>query len=343
MKKKLSLIFAVTFLMFSLVACNSTKDASVESGKKIIRISNGQPEDHPDNVGMRAFKEYIEERLGDKYQVMIYPNELLGSSKNALELCQTGALEYVICSSSNMETFSSLYSIFSMPYLFSSQEAYYKTMENPEILKPIYESTISQGVESVGWFDAGTRNFYGHKPIKTVEDVKGMKIRVQPSPTNVAMMKAFNAGAVPMSFSEVYTALQNGTIDAAENNEIALTTVKHGEVAEYYSYNMHQIVPDLLVASTSFLDGLSDEEREIFDEATKIATEVEREEWTKKTDEAIKISKEKMGVEFVESDVMSFKERVLPLHEKMIKDNPEMSPIYEAIDKINKETEKEAK
>lgn len=241
----------------------------------------------------------------------------------------------VIASASNMETFDRVYSIFSLPYLFNGVESYYETMQNKEITDLIYDKTIDQGVITVGWFDAGTRNFYGSKPIETVEDVAGLKIRVQPSPTNVAMMDAFNAGAVPMSFSEVYTALQNGTIDGAENNELALTTVKHGEVAKYYSYNMHQIVPDLIVANYNFVEGLEGRDREVFFEALEIAEKIEQEEWTKQTLEAIDHAENVMGVTFVEANVNSFREKVLPLHEKVISENENLRPIYEAIDAIN--------
>lgn len=175
-------------------------------------------------------KEEIESKLGDKYEVQIYANGLLGDTKNALDLTQTGALDFVVGSASNMETFNPLYSIFSMPYLFVNEDAYHEVMATDAITDKVYQSTINSGVLSVGWFDAGTRNFYGTNPFNTVDDLKGLKIRVQPSPMNVQMMQAFDAGAVPMGFGEVYTALQNGTIDAAENNEFALTSVKHGEV-----------------------------------------------------------------------------------------------------------------
>ena len=132
-----------------------------------------------------------------------------------------------------------------------------------------------------------------------------------------------------------------GTIDAAENNEVALTTMKHGEVAKYFSYDLHQIIPDFLIANVNFLDGLSDEEKKIFEDGFKIATEVELSKWDEKTNEAIEISKNKMGVEFIDSDVNSFKEKVILLHEKTLEENPEMVPFYKAIEKMNEKVSKE--
>ena len=342
MRKKTSIIIFVIILMFSLVACGKQKNnESVAAGKEIIRISHSQPKDHPEHLGMVAFKEYIEKNLGDKYQVLIYANELLGNSKNAIELCQTGALDFVVASATGLEPYNNIYAMYSLPYLFNSVDSYFYSMNDDEIVQKVYECTEDQGIRSVTWFNAGTRNFYGNKPIKTVEDLKGMKIRVQPSPTNVAMMQSFGAGAVPLPFSEVYTALQNGTIDAAENNEVALTTMKHGEVAKYFSYDLHQIIPDFLIANVNFLDGLSDEEKKIFEDGFKIATEVELSKWDEKTNEAIEISKNKMGVEFIDSDVNSFKEKVIPLHEKTLEENPEMVPFYKAIEKMNEKVSKE--
>ena len=194
------------------------------------------------------------------------------------------------------------------------------------------------------WYNAGTRSFYAKTPIETPDDLKGKKIRVQQSPASVAMTQAFGAAASPMSFGEVYTAIQQGVIDGAENNELALTNNKHGEVAKYYAYNNHQMVPDMLIANLKFLNGLSEEEREVFTEAARISTEVEMENWDEQIAEAKRIAEEDMGVQFTEVDVEAFKEKVLPLHEQMLEENPKIRDFYEHIQKVNKEAgqEKEA-
>lgn len=329
--KLVALVMSVVCL-FTMSACGSL---SVNGGKRIIRISHSQSETHPDHLGLLAFKQYIEERLGDKYDIQIFPNELLGSSQKAIELVQTGAIDYAIASTGNLETFDDIYQIFSMPYLFDSTDVYHQVMEDDELMSSIYKSTESSGFEVVTWLDAGTRNFYATKPIYTPDDLKGMKIRVQQSPTNVKMMAAFGAAAAPMSFGEVYTAIQQGVIDGAENNELALTNNKHGEVAKYYTYNQHQMVPDMLIANLKFLNDLSPEERQIFDEAAAECTRVERDAWDDQVENAKQIASEEMGVQFIETDILPFKEKVLGLHKELISANPKIGPIYEKIQAAN--------
>ena len=175
------------------------------------------------------------------------------------------------------------------------------------------------------------------------DDLKGLKIRVQQSPASVNMAKAFGAAASPMSFGEVYTAIQQGVIDGAENNELALTNNKHGEVAKYFSYNKHQMVPDMLIGNLKFLNSLSDEEREVFEEAARLSTEVELEEWDVQVEEAKKIAQDDMGVEFIDVDIQQFKDKVAGVQDEMLKENPDIQDLYDHIQEINaKYTDKEA-
>ena len=228
-----------------------------------------------------------------------------------------------------------------MPYLFDSVEAYHETMMDTDYMEQIYESTDEAGFRVMTWYNAGTRSFYAKTPIETPDDLKGKKIRVQQSQASVAMTQAFGAAASPMSFGEVYTAIQQGVIDGAENNELALTNNKHGEVAKYYAYNNHQMVPDMLIANLKFLEGLSDEERKIFTDAARISTEVEMENWDEQVAEAKRIAEEDMGVQFSEVDVEAFKEKVLPLHEQMLEENPKIRDFYSHIQEVNKESGQE--
>ncbi len=306
-------------------------------GKRIVRIALGQSESHPEYLGLAAFKDHVEKNLGEKYEVQIFPNEILGATQKAIELTQTGAIDFVVAGTANLETFADVYEIFSMPYLFDSPEVYKTVMGNEDVMNSIYESTDQAGFRVLTWYNAGTRNFYAKKPIYTPDDLRGMKIRVQQSPASVKMMQAFGAAASPMSFGEVYTAIQQGVIDGAENNELALTNNKHGEVAKYFTYNMHQMVPDMLVGNLKFLNSLTAEEMEIFREAARLSNEVELQEWDKQVEEAKERASRDMGVEFLQAEVESFKEKVLPLHEEMLRDNPHIAQIYEEIQKINEE------
>ena len=329
MKKLTALAFGIA------VAVSLTSCGSLTGGKRIIRVSHAQSETHPEHLGLLAFKEYVEEKLGDKYEVQIFPNELLGSAQKAIELTQTGAIDFVVAGTANLETFADVYEIFSMPYLFDSEEVYKSVMQDTEYMENIYASTDEAGFRVVTWYNAGTRNFYGKSPIRTPEDLKGKKIRVQQSPASVEMVKAFGAAAAPMGFGEVYTAIQQGVIDGAENNELALTNNKHGEVAKYYSYNKHQMVPDMLVANLKFLNSLSPEDYQVFKEAAALSTEVEMEEWDKSIEEAKKIATDEMGVEFIDVDVEAFKEKVLPLHESMLQENEKIRDLYDHIQAAN--------
>lgn len=326
----------VTLLCLCLILSGCT---TAGNGKRIVRISHGQSETHPEHLGLLAFQEYIHERLGDRYEVQIFANEILGSSQKAIELTQTGAIDFVVSASANLETFADIYEIFSIPYLFESEEAYYRTMQDEQVMEQIYRSTDEAGFRVLTWYSAGTRNFYAKKPIRTPEDLKGLKIRVQQSPASVAMVQAFGAAASPMSFGEVYTAIQQGVIDGAENNELALTNNKHGEVAKYFVYNKHQMVPDLLVGNLEFLEGLSPAELEIFEQAARLSTQVELEEWEKQVETAKKIAVQEMGVKMEEVDVEAFAQKVLPLHEEMLKKNPDLRPIYELFRGMDKKEE----
>ena len=172
--KKLSACVLAAAVVAGLTGCGS-----VTSGKRIVRISHAQSETHPEHLGLLAFKEYVEERLGDKYEVQIFPNELLGSAQKAIELTQTGAIDFVVAGTANLETFAGVYEIFSMPYLFESEEVYKSVMEDSEYMENVYESTDEAGFRVVTWYNAGTRNFYAKTPIYTPEDLAGKKVAVK--------------------------------------------------------------------------------------------------------------------------------------------------------------------
>lgn len=320
----------------TLCGCSLT-----ENEKKIVRIAIGQSETHPEYLGLVEMKNYIEERLGDKYQIEIFPNELLGTTQKAIELTQTGAVDFTVAGAANLETFADSYEIFSMPYLFDSEKAYFAVMEDEEYMDRLYGSTAEAGFQTVTWYYAGTRNFYAKKPVRSPEDLKGMKIRVQQSPASISMTKAFGAAAAPMSFGEVYTAIQQGVIDGAENNELALTNNKHGEVAKYFSYTKHQMIPDMLIVNERFWNDLDEQERSIFQEAAGRSTQTELVEWEKQVQEAKETAAGTMKVEFIEVDMEKFKDKVTDVHENMLAENKNIRSLYEHIQEVNKRMEEE--
>ena len=332
-KKIISTVLCAGLVAGLAGGCSGTGD--INGGKRIIRVALSQSETHPEYTGMEKFKEVVEEKLGDKYEVQIYPNELLGGQTKAIELTQTGAIDFVVAGTPNLEIFADVYEVFSMPYLFTSEEAYFASMNDTDYMEKVYESTDDTGLRVMTWFNVGSRNFYAKKPINTPDDLKGLKMRVQQSPASVKMANAFGAAASPMSFGEVYTAIQQGVIDGAENNELALTENKHGEVAKYYSYTMHQIIRDVLIANLKFLNGLNDEEKEIFYDAAQQATETEMEAWDTQVEQAKKIAQDDMGVEFIYPDINLFKDKVSNVQQEMLDANPDIQNLYDHIQMYN--------
>lgn len=333
---------ALCICLAGMLAAGCSGNAEGTTKKRIIRVALSQAETHPEYTGAVEFKNYIESELGDKYEVQIFPNELLGSQTKAIELTQTGAIDFTIAGTPNLEIFADVYEVFSMPYLFTSEEAYFAAMNDTDYMNQVYASTEETGLQVVTWYNVGTRNFYAKKEINTPDDLKGLKIRVQQSPASVKMAKAFGAAASPMSFGEVYTAIQQGVIDGAENNELALTDNKHGEVAKYFTYSRHQMIPDVMIANYKFLNGLDPEEREIFEEAARRSTEVELAEWEEKVQEAKKTAEEDMGVIFIEPDISLFKEKVKDVQQEMLDANPNIQDLYHHIQEYNAMYEKEA-
>ncbi len=309
---------------------------SSEEQKQIIRIGHNQSTNHPTHIGLTAFQEHINEKLGDKYVVEVYPSELLGSQTEMVQLTQTGAIDYCIASNAILETFSKNYEIFNLPYLFASTEAYHNIMDDESITGPIFESTEKAGFEAVTWLDAGTRNFYTvNKPIESPADLKGLKIRVQQSPTNIEMMRLLGGSATPMGFGEVYTALQSNIIDGAENNEMALTDNGHGDVCKYYSYDMHQMVPDIVIGNSAFMDSLTEEEQAIFEEGYEILSTTQREEWVSAVEAAKERAANEQNVQFIYPDQAPFVEACLPLHNSVLANNPALQSTYDAIQEYN--------
>ena len=219
--------------------------------------------------------------------------------------------------------------------MFNDQAHYYSYMDS-DSAKAVFESTDDQGFRGLTWLDSGARSFYTKATaIRTPADLKGLKIRVQQSPTNVEMMRLLGGTATPMGFGDVYTALQAGILDGAENNELALTDNGHGDICKYYSYDMHQMVPDLLVANYAFLNELSDEERAIFEEGFQIVKRTEQDAWEDAVAEAKDKAENEQHVNFIYPDTAPFQEAMAPLHDSVLAANPDLQPIYDLIQQHN--------
>ncbi|WP_413375656.1 TRAP transporter substrate-binding protein [Alkalihalobacillus sp. 1P02AB] len=322
------LIFLVGASVLFLSACSSV--VGVSSDVTVMRLPHNMNESHPIHKSLVYFTELVEEKSGGTLQFEIFPNGQLGSEREAIELTQTGAVDATKVSATALESFSPVYALFSIPYVFEGTEHYYEVMES-SIATDIYDSTSDSGFFGLTYYDAGTRNMYTiNQPILESSDLQGLKIRVQPSETAIEMTRLMGGAPTPMAFGEVYTALQQRVIDGTENNETALTANNHGEVAKDYSYTEHAIVPDLLIFSKQRWDSFSNEEKEIITEAALESTQYHKEIWAEEIEDSTEKAKE-MGVTFHEDvNKEAFRELVEPMHER-VREDEVMGEYYKRI------------
>ena len=311
--KKLSACVLAAAVVAGLTGCGS-----VTSGKRIVRISHAQSETHPEHLGLLAFKKYVEERLGDKYEVQIFPNELLGSAQKAIELTQTGAIDFVVAGTANLETFASVYEIFSMPYLFDSVEEADAVLDGPagEELVRILES---YDLHCMGMAENGFRQLTNSvRPVHSVEDMKNLKLRVAGSNLLMKCYELWGADATNMNWSETYTALQQGTVDGQENPLPAIDAASVQEVQKYVSLWNANYDCLFFCINQDIYDSLTPEQQAVVDECGKLAVQYEREINRAGDDEILSRWQSKNGVEVVDNDELDidfFKAIVEPVTE----------------------------
>ncbi|MEH7493026.1 TRAP transporter substrate-binding protein [Neobacillus niacini] len=341
MRKLLSLVTTGILAAGLLAGCgNAGSNAADVGGKetgveeKTFKLAHNMSEDHPVHIALEDFSKKVEEKSDGKMKVEIFANGVLGAEKEVLEQLQGGAVDMTKVSAAALESFAPEYAVFSLPYLFVSKDHFYKSMES-EAVQKLYLANKDKKFVGLTYYDSGARSFYTKdKAINKPEDLKGLKIRVQDSPTAIDMVKLLGGNATPMAYGEVYTALQAGVIDGAESNETALTTGKHGEVAKEFSINEHTMIPDILVMSSTTWDSLSEEQQKILTEAAQSSTEYQKELWNKAIEEAKTEAESKMGVKFNEVDKEPFIEKVKPMHEEYSKKNPKIKEIMDAIEAL---------
>lgn len=333
--KRIATLILTGMIGIGSIGCSAVGEKDI----RIVRIAHAQNEDHPEHKALVQFEKYVEENTDGAIDIQIFPNELLGPQAQSVELTQTGAVDLALVGLGVLEGFEESYTVFNLPYVMDSKEHYHSVMNDKKIIDPIFESTRKSGFIGLTWFDAGVRSVYTtNKPIMKPEDMKGLKIRVQTSPTNVKMLQALDASPTPMAFGEVYTGLQQKVIDGAENNELALINNKHGEVAKHFSYNMHAMLPDILIMNADLMDKLTKEQQQVFKDGAKFANEWEVEAWEDAASEA-KSKAEKIGVNFYYPDIKPFQEKMNSLHaEYTQKEN--MKKIYDQIRAKGDEIEK---
>ncbi|WP_113928046.1 TRAP transporter substrate-binding protein [Bacillus sp. P14.5] len=316
MKNYYGIRIVLLLVITSLWGCSARAvEGGQGDGPVIMRLAHNQGENHPIHTSLSEFARLVEEKTEGSIDMKLYPGGQLGSEREAIELTQTGAIDFAKVSASTLENFSEEYSVLSLPYLFDDKDHFYKVM-NSGIAEELYDATRDIGFKGLTFYDSGTRNFYTKDtPILHPDDLQGMKVRVQPTPTTIEMIELMGGAPTPMPFGEVYTSLQQGVIDGTENNETALTDANHGEVAKEYSFSGHAIVPDILIINEKKWNQLTEEQRELIQEAADESTVFHKEVWKEAVESAIEKSKEN-GVTFHEVDLEPFIQAVQPLHEE---------------------------
>ncbi|MGF1734782.1 TRAP transporter substrate-binding protein [Photobacterium satsumensis] len=297
-----------------------------------LKLSHNHPRDHAVHQAMDAMAKEVRSLTDGEVRIRIYPDAQLGTQRESMELMQNGALEMVKTNAAELEAFAPAYAAFNLPYLFRDKTHYYNVKEG-EVGEEILASSRDSGFVGVTYYDAGARSFYTSKPINTPEDLKGLKIRVQPSPSAIAMVNALGGSPTPLAYGELYTALQQGVVDAAENNIPSFSLSRHGEVSKYFSLDEHTMVPDVLVISTKAYDALSEEHREALKTASMNSMELMKKLWAESEAEE-RANAEKLGVTFVKPNKAAFVEAVQPMYDALETSNPELNEIVERIQAV---------
>ena len=283
-----------------------------------MRLGHNQPEDHPVHKAMLKFAELAKQYSKGDIDITVFPNGVLGAEREMLEQVQNGILEMTKASASPLEAFSPDYKVFNLPFVFRDRAHYFKVLESP-VGEAILASSKKSGFIGLTYYDSGARSFYGKKAINSPDDLKGMKIRVQQSPTTIKMMQALGATPTPMAYGEVYSGLQMGVVDGAENNVTALTIGRHGEVAKFYSETEHQIVPDVVVMSAARWDGLNKTQQDIIKKAAIESFHLQKQLWAD-AEKTERVKAEKMGVKFSKPNKQAFVAKVKPMIDEVRKD-----------------------
>jgi tripartite ATP-independent transporter DctP family solute receptor len=328
MKKSLLIVIVCLFSLTLIAGCSSSS-SSQDENQVVLRFAYGS-NSQPVKDSMAKFGELLAEKTNGEVVVEYYPDSQLGGERELIELTQTGAVQITKVSGAALESFSDKYSIFGLPYLFDDEDHFYEVMDS-DIVQPIYQSTESLGFVGLTYYDSGQRSFYmTDGPVESPADLKGKKVRVMQSETAIKMVELLGGSPTPMGAGEVYTSLQQGILDGAENNEFAITEAGHGDVSKFYSYDEHTRVPDVVIINKETLDGFTEEQRQAVYEAAYESTEFEKTVWKDAVEAARKRSEEEFGVVFNTVDKKPFQDAVQPLHEEF-KNKDGLKEIYEQI------------
>ena len=320
-KRKIAVGILLAFaLVFS--ACKK------EDETKVIRLGHGLDVTHPVHKAMKFMADRIEEKSKGQLTVAIYPSQQLGTERELVELLQIGSLGMTKVSTGVVENFAPELKIFGLPFLFEGREHRFKVLES-EIGEKLLEASVRNRLKGLTFYDAGSRSFYSTQPLNSPEDLKGQKIRVMESQTAINMVKYLGGSPTPVSWGELYTALQQGIVDGAENNLPSFYLSYHYEVCKYYMVDEHTALPDELLISTVVWDKLSKQEQKWVKDAAMESSEYEKKIWREAELHALEEIK-KAGVKVTYPNKEQFREMVQPMYDEFEKDT-EMKKTIRAI------------
>lgn len=319
-------------LAFSFCLCVILGSCRSEGYSRIIKLGHGLDPSHPVHQAMEFLAQRVFASSEGRLRIDIYPSEQLGSERECLELLQIGSLGMTKVSCSVLEGFVPAMSVLSLPYLFRDVAHRYQVLDG-EIGKQLLLSGEEFWLRGLCYFDAGSRSFYTKdKPILVPEDLVGVKVRTQESSTSVKMVLALGGSPTPIAWGELYSALQQGVVDGAENNPPSFHLSRHYEVCKFYSLDEHTAVPDVLLISTKVWYDLPMEFRSLLQAAAYEAAKYQKQLWRRATRRALE-EVQAAGVTIHYPDKSLFSKAVTSLYDEYL-DQPELFRLVQEIKAI---------
>ncbi|MGI6854669.1 TRAP transporter substrate-binding protein [Mesorhizobium sp. 1B3] len=284
-----------------------------------LKSSDTHPDGYPTVEAVKFLGELVKERTGGRIAIEVYHSAQLGEEKDTIEQTRAGVIDMNRVSLGPFNNIVEETQAVSLPYVFKSIDHMHKVMDGP-IGEDILKAFEAHDLVGLAFYDSGSRSFYNaRKPIKSIDDLKGMKFRVIQSDVFVAMVNALGANAVPMPYGEVYSAIQTGVIDGAENNWPSYESSKHYEVAKHYTLDQHLIVPEVLVMSKASWDKLSAEDQAIVKAAAKESVAKMRALWAAREAASEKTVRDAGSEVVTEIDKQPFIDAMKPVYEQFVK------------------------
>ncbi len=304
-------IFNLLFLLVVLVFFSCRQTTHV----RVLKLAHSLGVQSPVHRSMVYMAKRLQEISGGKMRIDIYPDGQLGSERELIELLQIGSLAMTKVSTSPLEGFVPEMKVYSLPYLFKNDNNLWKVLDS-RVGKQLLLSGQKYYLRGLCYYDAGSRSFYTkNKPILKPADLKGLKIRVQKSATSFQMIRLMGGSPTPISWGELYTALQQGVVDGAENNPPSFYFSKHYEVCKYYSLDEHTFVPDIVLISTHIWNKLNTQEQRWLQQAADESVIYQRQLWAKVTQKCL-IAVQKAGVKVYYPDKEPFQKAVQGIYQQ---------------------------